>query len=229
MLEEKILFEFNVIILWSCITGHYPFKHREIFYTIYSAFMRLTKNKEKMDENVYRKKVLFYEKKIGEIFDFFAKYENESLNDGTWNEEKRVKLKMEDFTSVGDLPYKSLVCIENKRWVVYLKADGDNLIVLDSKVCDRHTRIPVSALKGQKIIKPENIEFKTGFTLDDFDTNPEYMFDNFRREEFSKKITECIWKVEQISFTEHDYNRLVQKAKSFLEKLDKEHFRYSFI
>ena len=231
-LEENILFELKVITLWSFITGHYPYRHREIFYTIYSAFMRLTKNREKMDESVYRKKILFYEKKLGELFDLFSNLDGESLNDGSLDERKRVKLKTEDFTSLEDLPYKSLICIENKRWVVYLKADGDNAIVLDSKICDGHSRIPVSALKGQKIIKPENIEFNVDFTMadftpDDFDNNPEYMLHNFRRDEFSKKIAECICKVDQISFTEHDYNRLVRQAKSALEKLDKEHYRYT--
>ena len=79
--EEKILFELKVITVWAFITGYYPFKHKETFYTIYCAFIRLTKSKAKMDEDVYRKKVSFYADKIKKLYDFFAIHENKSLND----------------------------------------------------------------------------------------------------------------------------------------------------
>ncbi len=58
-LEEKILFELKIITVWAFVTGYYPFKHKETFYTIYCAFMRLIKNKSKIAEEVYRKKVFY--------------------------------------------------------------------------------------------------------------------------------------------------------------------------
>lgn len=227
--EEKILFELKVITVWAFITGYYPFKHKETFYTIYCAFIRLTKSKAKMDEDVYRKKVSFYADKIKKLYDFFAIHENKSLNDGTWDAGKHIRLKVEDFTSLEDLPYKSLLCIENKHWVVYLGADGDYAIALDSLICDGYNKIPVSALKGQKIIKPKDIEIDYRMLeslLCDLNPNPYEILDIVKRREFSHKIAECIWRLEEISFTEHDYNRFVKQAKSALEKLDKEHYKY---
>lgn len=228
--EEKILFELKVLTVWAFITGCFPFKHKETFYTIYTAFIHITENKAKLEESLYRKKILFYEKKIEELYDFFAEHELKPQNDETWNVGKHIKLKMEDFTSLEDLPYKSLVCIEKKHWVVYLKADGDSAVVMDSKICNEPKRIPISTLQGQKIIKPTDIEIdynRLVSLLDGLNPNPYEILDIVKRQEFSQKITECICKIDQISFTEHDYNRFVKQAKSTLEKLDKSHYKYT--
>lgn len=228
-LEEKIVFELKVITVWAFITGYYPFKHKETFYTIYCAFMRLIKSKGKMDEGVYRKKVSFYASKIALLYDFFADHDGKSLNDGTWDAGKHIRLKTEDFTSLENLPYKSLLCVGNMHWVVYLGADGDGAIVLDSMICDGYNRIPVSDLRGQKIIKPKNIKIdylRLEGLLCQMNPDPFEILDILKRREFSRKIAECIWRVEQISFTEHDYNRLVGEAKSVLEKLDRPHYRH---
>ncbi|WP_191013932.1 hypothetical protein [Treponema zioleckii] len=160
---------------------------------------------------------------------FLSNHADKSLNDGTWDAGKHIRLKAEDFTSLEDLPYKSLLCIENKHWVVYLGADGDSAIVLDSKIFDGYNRIPVSALRGQKIIKPKDIKIDSYGLEDllcDLAPNPYEILDILKRREFSKKIAECIWRLEQISFTEKDYNRFVSQAKSALEKLDKPHYKY---
>ena len=226
--EERILFELKVVTAWAVMTKLYPFGHKGIFHDIYMAFMLLTENKAKMDENVYRKKVLFYEKKIGEFFDFFAGYEKESLNDQTLGLGKHIRLRTEDFASLDGLPERTLLCVENRRWVVYLKADGDFAVTLDSKIYDSCGRIHVSALMGQKIIRPDGIQIDSRVTdnlLFDISTDPCETLDVLSRREFSQKITECIGKLEQISFTEHDYRRFVRQAKSSLEKLDKEHYK----
>ena len=139
---------------------------------------------------------------------------------------------MEDFTSLEDLPYKSLVCIEKKHWVVYLKADGDSAVVMDSKICNEPKRIPISTLQGQKIIKPTDIKIdysRLESLLRDLNPNPYEILDILKRREFSNKIAECIWRIEEISFTEHDYNRFVKQAKSTLEKLDKEHYKNTYL
>ena len=52
-LEEKTLYELNAVTLWALVSGCYPFGHKESFYTIYTAFMRLIKNKDKIDEENY--------------------------------------------------------------------------------------------------------------------------------------------------------------------------------
>ena len=227
-LEEKILFELKAITVWAIMTGLYPFGHKGIFHAIYSAFMRLTENKTKMDESVYRKKILFYEKKIAELYDFFAIHEGKLQDGGTFDFGKHIQFKTEDFASLDGLPTRTLLCVENKRWVVYLKADGDYAVSLDSKICDSCSRIHVSALRGQKIIKPDGIQIDSRATnnfLFDVSSDPCKALDVLSRREFSEKISECIGKLDQISFTEHDYNRFVSQAKSFLEKLDKEHYK----
>ncbi|MBQ5450678.1 MAG: hypothetical protein IIT57_11640 [Treponema sp.] len=61
--EEKILFELKVLTVWAFITGCFPFKHKETFYTIYTAFMHLTENKAKLEESLYRKKFCSTRKK----------------------------------------------------------------------------------------------------------------------------------------------------------------------
>jgi len=56
------------------VSGCYPFGPKESFYTIYTAFMRLIKNKDKIDEERYRKKVLNYAGKVRTLCDFFANF-----------------------------------------------------------------------------------------------------------------------------------------------------------
>ena len=229
-LEEKILFELKVITVWGLITESYPFNHKGIFHDIYTAFMRLTENKAKMDENIYRKKVLFYEKKIGELYDFYADYVDKSLSGGTLDAENNISLKAEEFTTLDDLPCKSLICMENNHWVVYLKTDGDCVETLDSRIWDSCGRVPVSALCGKRIIKPKDIKIndrRVRNLLSEMSQNPYDILEILSRREFSQKITECIGRLDQISFTEHDYNRFVGQAKSCLEKLDKEHYKYT--
>lgn len=210
-LEEQVLFKLRVITVWALITGYYPFDHKETFYTIYSAFMKFRDKKGKISEKDYKDGVLHYAKKINLLENFFVQHDEKSLNDGTWDAGKRMKLKVEDFTTLEDLPYKSLLCIENMHWVVYLGVDGDSVMALDSLICNGYNRIPISKLLGQKIIKPGNIEVsqKVYDMLLEFYVNPKEMIRNLRREEFSRKIAECIWRLKQINYAKPDYTCLV--------------------
>ncbi len=228
-LEEQVLFELKVMAIWALITGYYPFDHKETFYTIYSAFMKLRSNKGKILETDYKKKVLHYAQKLKRLGDFFANHDGKSLNDGTWDAGKRLRLQAEDFSTLDSLPFKSLLCIENRHWVVYMGAlDEETTVVLDSKKVDGYMKVPVSALTGQKIIKPKSIKVdacEIDRLLMDFYPNHRAMLENLRRREFSFKMAEIFKRLDYISFTEHDYNALIKKGKSLLKRLDEEHFR----
>ncbi len=228
-LEEKTLYELKAATLWALVSGYYPFEHKESFYTIYTAFMRLIKNKDKINEENYHKKVLNYARKVRTLCDFFANHDASSLNNGTWNAGNHLRLTSETFTSLDDLPYKSLICWRGNHWVVYLGAfDKDSVIVIDPKIHDGFNRIAAADLEGARIIKPENIhcDAKIQNIFFDFCSNPREMLDSLRRREFSEKMAELIKRLDHISFTEHDYNKFIKQSKFFLESLDKEHYRY---
>ncbi|MCR5125678.1 MAG: hypothetical protein K6B43_10880 [Treponema sp.] len=193
--------------------------------------MKLRKNKGKFSPVDYNKKVLNYAGKITKLCDFFANHDGMSLNNGTWNAGNHLRLTAETFTSLEDLPYKSLLCIKDKHWVVYLGAyDEDSIIALDSELHDGYNRIPITELTGQKIIKPKNIycDEEVIETIRTFDYSPRDMLDSLRRREFSVKMAELIKRLDSISFAEHDYNKYIKQSRSFLESLDKEHYRYEF-
>ena len=125
--------------------------------------------------------------------------------------------------------FKLAVAGNYRKYRFPYKTLGEKSAEADSLICDGYNKIPVSALKGQKIIKPKDIEIDYRMLeslLCDLNPNPYEILDIVKRREFSHKIAECIWRLEEISFTEHDYNRFVKQAKSALEKLDKEHYKY---
>lgn len=228
-LEKRILFEPKIMAIWALITGFYPFGHKETFHTIYSAFMKLLKAKSKIDTATYKKKVLRFSKKLCELEGYFSENDGKSLCDGTWKAGKILRLYVEDFSSVEDLPFKSLVCEDGKHWVVHLGTKDGYAILLDSRICDGFVHLPISELCGCKIIKRKNIKIdseRLWILLSDFEKNPAQMLHNLRRQEFSRKITKLICMIDEINFTERDYNRFVKLGKSFLEKLDKEHHKY---
>lgn len=230
-LEDQVLYDLKAITLWALITGYYPFEHKESFYTIYTAFMKLRNNREKIAPDKYKKKVLNYAKKIKDFCDFFANHDGMSLNNGTWNAGNHLRLTAETFATLEDLPYKTLLCIKGCHWVVYLGAyDEDSIIVLDPKIHDGYNRIPITELTGQKIIKPKNVycDARIQDIFSFFSSNPRDMLDSLRRREFSVKMAEIIKRLDEISFTEHDYNRYLKLSRGFLESLDKEHYRYEF-
>lgn len=228
--EEKLLFELKVITVWALITGYYPFKHKETFYTIYTNFSKLVKEeKPKLDPETYNKKLSFFKTKIRQLEDLFVVYDEKSISNGTWDAGKYLRFEVEDFNGIEDLPCKSLICEDGKHWVVYIGTDGnDSILVVDSRVADGFVRIPIEKLKDWKIIKPKNIQIdskRLEFMLNEFEANPKEMLHNLRKQEFANKITQLIARVEMINFTEHDYNRYVKQSQDFLDKLGKEHYK----
>ena len=145
---------------WFC-----QWKNNSLFFALINSsklsprLFSWLKPNENMDENLYKKKVLLYKKKI------------------------------EDFATTEDLPCKSLLCLKNKHWVVYLSSDGNSATVLDSRTYSSYNKIPLSSLQGQKIIRPENIEISSKldwlpFDLDEYTKDPLL---NSKHKEFSKK------------------------------------------
>lgn len=229
-IEEKILFELEVMTGWAILIDYFPTGHKGVFYQIYSAFQKLQECRGKIDEKTYNKKVQNYVAKLRAFDDFFTEYEEKCLSSGTWRIRNWFSLKWEDFTSIDDLPQKSLVRLGKNHWVVFLEKRGENAIVVDAKLYDSYNKIPLSELNGLKIIKPKNIEIdsKELWMLHDSIVSPWEELHICDSTKFTRKITECIARIDQISFTEHDYNNFVKKAKSFLERLGKEHYKYEF-
>lgn len=229
--EDKILFELKTMTVWALITGYYPFKHKETFYTIYLSFMKLVqKEKKLLSPAEYNKKLWRFRGKLTQLEKYFSEHDGKSVNNGTWNAGPHLRLKVENFSSLDELPYKSLICENGEHWVVYLgKNDDDSIVALDSRYFDGYVSIPISSLKGWKIIKPQNIRIdskRLEFMLSEFDANPKEMIHNLRKQEFSRKMADLIARLDMINFSEHDYNRLIEKSKSFLERLHKEHYKY---
>lgn len=228
-LEERNLFELKVMAEWALITGYYPFDHKETFHTMYSSFMKLLNAKGEMETKHYNKKVTRFAKKIRELEGFFSEHDGKSVGEGTWNAGKHIALTAEDFSSADDLPFKSLICEEKIHWSVYLGMEGEDAIVIDSRISDGYRRIPLSVLRECKIVRKKNIRLDSEWIwnlLSDFEENPAQMLHNLRRTEFSRKITELICRLDAINFTERDYNRFVRMSRGFLERLDREHYRY---
>jgi len=230
--EEKIIFELKVMTVWALITGYYPFKHKETFHTLYSSFMKLKNvEKKKLDSSIYNKKLDSFKKKIKKLETLFSQHDKKFLNNGTWNAGNHLRLQVEDFTSIDDLQYKDLVCENGTHWIVYLGKSkyNESAYFLDSSEPKKLENIAISELQNWKIIRHKNIFLDVNYInslISDFDDNPIEMLKNLRRREFSQKMMELITRLDLINFTVHDYNKYVKQSKSFLEKLDKEHYRY---
>lgn len=230
--EDKIFFELKVMAIWALITGYYPFKHRETFHTIYSSFMKLVKfEKRKLSTSDYNKKLARFKEKIKTFETFFSQHDEKFLNNGTWNAGNHLRLQVEDFTTIDNLEYEDLVCEDGTHWIVYLGKSkfSDIAYFIDSSEPNKLETIAVSKLKNWKIIHRKNIFLDINYInslISDFDDNPIKMLKNLRRREFSKKMSQLIKRLDMINFTEHDYNKYIKQSKSFLERLDKEHYKY---
>lgn len=227
--EEKLRYELKTMAIWAAITGYYPFEHKETFHTIYGSFIKLVKKqKPKLDKETYNKKLTRIKNKIRELQDFYADHDGKSLNDGTWDCGPHLKLETQDFTSLEDLPCNAIIGIE-KHWVVYIGEKDGFAIVIDSRNPEGYVRIPEKELKGSKVILPKNIHIAQetiSWIVDDFDLDSKETLRLLRRREFSPKMGYLIARLDQICFTQKDYNKFVKQSKSLLEKLDKEHYRY---
>lgn len=230
--EEKIKYELKLMALWAAITGYYPLKHRESFHTIYSSFFYfVTKEKSKLSTEDYNKKINRYIKKLHDLENYFAEHDGKSINNGSWDGGAHLRVHVEKFTDLDDLPYKSLLCIEKKHWVVYLGMKGEDAVVLDPNICDGFMKLPIDELKECAIIKPKSVKTDDKAIhniMMDFELNEKKTLEDLRRREFSKKFARLIERLEEINFSEKDYNTYIKRSQNFLDKLKKDHHRYEY-
>ena len=166
-----------------------------------------------------------------DLENYFAEHDGKSINSGSWDGGAHLRVHVEKFTDLDDLPYKSLLCIEKKHWVVYLGMKGEDAVVLDSNICDGFMKLPIDELKECAIIKPKSVKTDDKAIhniMMDFELNEKKTLEDLRRREFSKKFARLIERLEEINISEKDYNTYIKRSQNFLDKLKKDHHRYEY-